>query len=145
MLIESSELDLIRPHYRATLEISSHDKLFCATVPCQGRILFCNSLGMVTKTFFFNYQRFKYKSWIISNEDFDVIYWILCFQGPFGFIGSVIFWAVIPGYIDNVKMKQSRELENGLLPGSVVKELILEVIFWLSYSWLLLIFCFSIF
>eukprot|EP00268_Persea_americana_P011683 TRINITY_DN14922_c0_g1_i4.p1 TRINITY_DN14922_c0_g1~~TRINITY_DN14922_c0_g1_i4.p1 ORF type:complete len:1098 (+),score=235.69 TRINITY_DN14922_c0_g1_i4:589-3882(+) len=69
MLIESSELDLIRPHYRATLEISSHDELFCATVPCQ----------------------------------------------------------VIPGYIDNIKMKRSQEMENGLLPGSVVMELILEL------------------
>ncbi|XP_077226812.1 gamma-irradiation and mitomycin c induced 1 [Tasmannia lanceolata] len=35
ILVESSELDLIRPLYEATLEICSHDKLFSVSVPCK--------------------------------------------------------------------------------------------------------------
>ncbi|XP_058100475.1 structural maintenance of chromosomes flexible hinge domain-containing protein GMI1-like isoform X2 [Magnolia sinica] len=35
MLIESSNLDLIRPQYKATLEICSGDELFPVSVPCQ--------------------------------------------------------------------------------------------------------------
>lgn len=39
LLIQSSELDKIRPGYGATLVISSSDKLFSASVPCHGIVL----------------------------------------------------------------------------------------------------------
>lgn len=35
-MVECQHLDLIRPHYLATIEICSRDKAFCTSAPCEG-------------------------------------------------------------------------------------------------------------
>ncbi|PIA26548.1 hypothetical protein AQUCO_09100023v1 [Aquilegia coerulea] len=47
--IESSNLDSIRPHYKASLVISSQDELYCVRIPCQvtpGVVFFVTDLCM---------------------------------------------------------------------------------------------------
>jgi len=38
MLVETDELDQIRPNYEATLEIRAMDNPFSVSVPCKGKL-----------------------------------------------------------------------------------------------------------